>query len=39
MPIELKELSLTANHAATLTVSGAWMYDGGELGWQISTLA
>ncbi len=33
-PVTLNESTLIANHIATLSVSGAWMYDAGALGWQ-----
>ncbi len=32
-PILLNETDAIANHIATLSVSGAWRYDGGALGW------
>jgi hypothetical protein len=32
-PVTLNESTLVANHSATLSVSGAWMYDAGTLGW------
>ncbi len=33
-PVILNESTLVANHIATLSVSGAWIYDAGILGWQ-----